>query len=131
MDNTYVNLTCSWGITSVNSSCQHSDSHPLVFKDAIVTNNAAWTWNWADPDFKHEPGYTAAFLKAYATEKCFDLILCSTGMHGNILVSSDATAYAFSLQGRVKFARTPETVAEFNRCVAKGLRVIAFVHSTC
>ena len=93
------------------------------FKDAIITVDGARVWDWAEHDFHHSPGYTPSFLRQLDG---YDYIILTAGMHQRV-----ECAFLVRRDPRVHFVNSRHAAAEFDRAVAEGKKVIAYVHSTC
>jgi hypothetical protein len=98
------------------------------YKDCVVTQDGACSWNWALDGTKHIPGITLAAI--FLIENC-DVLILSTGMQNRLKISSEALAYLKYIDKPYYILQSQEAVKKFNQYDRSSTIPGLLLHSTC
>jgi hypothetical protein len=106
------------------------DSAGNVFKDARLFPGGAEEWDWRRTGTRHDPGIQAADLEDLLGAKP-DVVILSRGVELVLQVPQATIDFARSRAAEVLVLQSEQAVAEYNRRVGAGERIVALIHSTC
>ena len=100
------------------------------FKDARLHPDGAEEWDWRKTGTRHDPGIQPAdFADLLALRP--DVVILSRGVDLVLQVPQATIAYAREQAKEVLVLQSEQAVAEYNKRLAAGERVVALIHSTC